>query len=290
MPGKIQKLIGVTVGVIAISVIAKNLVVSGQQVTPGAEPTQVLGSSSDQPTEEPFAEKRQVDTSQLKDQLAAIIKQYPYNTSVSVISLNDDTLVQTGDSYPFIAASTTKLLTVITYLDGVQAGKYKLDETIDGKPASQLLQLAINKSDNDALASLNNFIKKETVAEYAKQKGVASYDPAKNTITSNDMALFMAKLYNKELLNAQYTNMLLEWMHDTSEERFIPAAVPEGMKVFHKAGYLAERVHDASVIDNGSAPFVLVIYSKTLGNAAYDYGVGQKLFKQITEQVITTFK
>lgn len=233
--------------------------------------------------------KRQVDTSNLEASLAQITSQYPYNTSISVIDLNSGKTIQTGDTYPFIAASTTKILTALVFLTNTEKGTASLTNQLGGMTAKKQLELAINRSDNTAWHLLNDDLGKESLSLYATQHGLTSYDPLDNKITAEDMAKLMAKLYNHELLNKENTELLLSWMQNTSEERFIPAAVPDNITAYHKAGYLKDRVHDVSVIDNGSAPFVLVIYSKTYAGD-YDYIAGQELYKQITQQVIATFQ
>ncbi len=252
---------------------------------------QVVGAVS-QPEAEPnnlVTPKRQINTSGLQASMSQIIKKYPYDTSVSVIDLNSGTLIQTGDSYPFIAASTTKLMTTLLYLNNIEVGQASLTDQIGTFTAGEQLKLAINQSDNAAWQELNNHLGKDSLAAYAKVQGIESYDPARNTITSNDMARLMAKLYNHELLNKEHTKLLLSWMQNTSDERFIPAGLPQGITSYHKAGYLNDRVHDVAIIDNGSAPFVLVVYSKSYTNN-YDFGVGQKLFKQVATQAVTTFQ
>lgn len=249
----------------------------------------VLASEDNPVTDEPEIPKRQIDTSNLEGALDQIINAYPYDTSVSVVDLNSGTLIQTGDTYPFIAASTTKILSALLYLDKVESGQANLETKIGSRTSQEQLKLAVTDSDNGAWAELNNYLGRNDLMDYAKKHNINSYDSTKNTITSNDMAQLLADFYNRKLINEDHTELLLSWMQNTSEERFIPSAVPAEMKIYHKAGYLADRVHDVAIIDNGSAPFVIVIYSKSY-TPAYDYGLGQKLFKQVTEQTINTFK
>lgn len=278
----------VLIGLLAGVLLGKNILV-GKDGSPGPIKNLATAAVSTEHKPEPEVPKRQVDTSMLQESLHQIIKKYPYNTSVSVIDLNSNSLVQTGDSYPFIAASTTKILTSLVFLSEVEAGQTSLDARIGNKTAEEQLKLAINQSDNEAWAKLNDYIGRDKLALYAKEHGLQSYDVTRNTITSNDMAQLITYLWNGKLLNETHTKFLLGLMQNTNEERFIPTAVPSGMAVYHKAGYLADRVHDVGVIDNGSAPFVIVIYSKSY-TASYDYGIGQKLFKEVTAQVIDTFK
>jgi beta-lactamase class A len=232
--------------------------------------------------------KKQVDLSGLESSLSAVTKKYPYNTSVSVYELNSGKLVQSGDSYPFLAASTTKLLTAFVYLDEVQAGRASLTSKVGGTSAQVQIEQMINKSDNPAWKQLNGILGKERIEAYAKKHGLASYDAERNVVTSDDMARLLAKFYKRELLNEKNTSMVLSMMQNTSEERFIPPAVPKNNKLYHKAGYLDDRVHDVAIIDNGTTPYILVIYSKDYG-PTYNYQTGQKLYKEVTNLVVSTF-
>ena len=282
------KLTAAGICLVIIILVSKNAFTNSHN-EPEPAAGQALAAKHEPANEAQEPPKRQVDTSKLKADLDQIINQYPYNISVSVIDLNSDTLVQAGDEKPFIAASTTKLITALLYLDNVEAGQDNLDTLISGKPAREQLELAIKQSDNNAWHRLDSHLGKANLTAYTQKHKLTSYDYSSNTITSNDMALLTAKLYKRELLNEEHTKLLLSWMQNTSEERFIPAAVPAGVPVYHKAGYLAERVHDVAVIDNGSAPFAIVIYSKSY-TASYDYLLGQEMFRQVTEHVMATFK
>ncbi len=232
--------------------------------------------------------KRNINLAPLQPDLAAIIKKYPYTTSITVVDINTGNAVQAGDSYPFIAASTTKLLTVMLFMNNVEAGLDDLDNQVGTKTAKEQMQLAINKSDNEAWAALNEQLGKESLANYAKKQGLESYDVNRNTITSNDMAKLLGRFYSRQILNEEHTRLILSWMQNTSEERFIPPAIPTTNTLFHKAGYLSDRAHDVAIVDNGDAPYGIVIYSKT--NTNYDFQIGQKLFKELTTRVVTTFK
>lgn len=277
-----KKVIFFCVLILVIFFSIKNISISNDS----ASDTNKETAAQNEPAEPP---KKRVDTSNLATEINQITSQYPYNTSVTIIDLNYGNVVHEGDTNPFIAASTTKILTAIVYLTDVEQGKVSLDDSIKGKTARENLRLAINRSDNQSWHAINDQLGKENLAEYAKKQGLTSYDPFENKINSTDMAQIAAKLYKRELLNEENTTLLLSWMQNTSEERFIPAGVPAGITAYHKAGYLPDRVHDVAIIDNGSAPFVLVIYSKTL-SGDYNYMTGQRLFNQITTKAIETFQ
>jgi hypothetical protein len=57
--------------------------------------------------------------------------------------------------------------------------------------------------------------------------------------------------------------------------------------VYHKVGYLADRLHDAAIIKRGDRSYVLVIFSKASGN--YNFTRGASLFGSITESTLKVF-
>jgi beta-lactamase class A len=77
-------------------------------------------------------------------------------------------------------------------------------------------------------------------------------------------------------------------MAQAKEVEFITNTVPSGIKIYHKPGYLADRVHDAAIIDDGKRPYVLVIFSKSR-STGYNMTQGSTLFKQITLATTDTF-
>lgn len=275
----------VVICLILLALIAKNLLASKNDDEPVAKQAGVFSQKEEKPPEPP---KKIVNTSGLAAAIDQINAQYSYNVSVAVIELNSDKLIQTGDTYAYVAASTTKLLTALYYFNKVEKGQESLAANIGGRPAKEQMRLMINRSDNVAWHSLNDYLVKSNLQVFAHKQGLQSFNAEANTMTSNDMAQLMAKIYKRELANNEHTDLLLSWMQNTSEERFIPPAVPVTSKLYHKAGYLPDRAHDVAIIDNGSTPFVLVVYSKSYTNS-YDYLTGQKIFKQITTQAVNTF-
>jgi len=72
---------------------------------------------------------------------------------------------------------------------------------------------------------------------------MSNYHSEGNTGSPSDIAVLLEKLYTNELLNSGNTRRLLSYMQNASESQYIPTAVPEGSKVYHKAGYLQDRAH-----------------------------------------------
>lgn len=248
--------------------------------------TAPLTKKVEEPKEPP---KKLIDTAALQSSLNQTIGQYPFDTSVAVVELNSGKTILAGDSSPYVAASTTKVLSAVMYLNSVEEGEVSLSQPIGGKPAREQLRLMINRSDNPAWHQINQYLRESKLEAFAKQNGLVNYDAIKNTITAQDMAALLAKLHAREILNEEHTKLLYTWMQNTSEERFITANIPANIKSYHKTGYLTDRVHDAAIVENGEAPFVLVVFSKSLSNNPYNYAKGQELFKEITSKTMAAF-
>ena len=161
----------------------------------------------------------------------------------------------------FVAASTAKVLAAAAYYHLVETGAASLDDPLGSYTAGFQLREMIQQSDNDSWSLIMDAVGHEQLTEYAASLGV-SYDSETNALTPAEMATILAGVYSGTLLTAVHTAQLLSYMQDTNYETLIPAAVPEGITVFHKYGLLDDELHDAAVLAQGNTAYALVIYTK----------------------------
>lgn len=206
---------------------------------------------------------------------------------VSVANLQDNQTYHWGDDAPFGSASVAKLITAAAAFDQIEDGDLDGDTKIDGYTVSEDLKKLIEESDNDAWQRLNDHLGTEALESYAESVGVTSYAREGQTVTSDDIALLLTKLYQGELLNANHTDQLLEFMKNANYAQYIPEAIPESLTVYHKAGFLEDRVHDAAVIADDDRAIVLVIFTK--GGEDYSTDTAQGIIHQVTDTAIDTF-
>lgn len=263
--------------------------------SPSGNDEHTLGASSNSETQQkeelPPAPK-QLDHTAFSNEVESVVAEYK---SVDIgVSWID---IKTGDSHdygvqdPFVAASTAKLLTAIAFLHDVENGTNSLDDTVGSRSAKAALEAMIVKSDNDAWHDFNNTVMShEELAEYANKIGFSSYDPDKNTITPGSLAKLLSNFYQKRLVDEDHTNLLLSYMKQAYEAQvqYIPNLAPEGTTVYHKPGYLKDRMHDAAIIDNGDRPYVLVIFTKSR-TGVYDPTIGADIFTRIAKASFTSF-
>jgi beta-lactamase class A len=226
----------------------------------------------------------------MASQINAVITAHPdMNIGVAIEDLNTEKSYHYGVSEPFIAASISKILTATLFLHKVENGQQTLSEAVGGYTAQYELQQLIEVSDDNAWANLNDLLTHDALLAYARQIGLTNYDPDQNTLSVGDISLLLSKLYKNELLNDDHTNLLMTYMHDANYDNWIVASVPTGVKIYHKIGFLDDRMHDAAIIDNGKHPYVLVIFTKMADGSDYDSDEGHQVFAAITTASVQAF-
>ena len=182
----------------------------------------------------------------------------------------------------FVAASTAKVLAAAAYYHLVETGAASLDDPLGSYTAGFQLREMIQQSDNDSWSLIMDAVGHEELTEYAASLGV-NYDPETNTLTPAEMATIVSRLYSGTLLNADHTAELLSYMQDTNYETLIPAAVPDGITVFHKYGLLGGELHDAGILARDGTAYALVIYTK--GQDLSDVPERTEVIHQLTHAV-----
>ncbi|MHA7288118.1 serine hydrolase [Arthrobacter sp. MDT3-24] len=93
-------------------------------------------------------------------------------------------------------------------------------------------------------------------------------------------------MFEGRLLDQDHTEQLLSYMQDTNYENLIPAAVPDGVTVFHKYGLLDDELHDAAILSMSSGSSVLVVFTK--GADLSDIPERTVVIHEITKAVTAT--
>lgn len=209
-----------------------------------------------------------------------------YQIGVALIGLSQGAgtadVHEYGVREKFVAASTAKVLAAAAYYHLVETGAASLDDPLGSYTAGFQLREMIQQSDNDSWSLIMDAVGHEELTEYAASLGV-SYDPETNTLTPAEMATILAGVYSGTLLNAGDTAELLSYMQDTNYETLIPAAVPEGITVFHKYGLLGGELHDAGILARDGTAYALVIYTK--GQDLSDVPERTEVIHQLTQAV-----
>lgn len=266
--------------------------------TPGSDSTpKTLGVSAQnvQPEQQTEAAKepeplKALNYEILNNEVNAIVKQYPrMDIGVSWIDIKTGETGDLGVQDPFVAASTAKLLTAIAFLHDVEDGRDTLSEPVGNRTAQAALEAMIVNSDNDAWHEFNSSVMSHAeLATYAASIGFTEYNPDRNTITPGSLAKLMSNLYQKRLIDEEHTNLLLSYMERAKEVEYVSNLAPDGTTVYHKPGYLEDRMHDVAIVDDGERPYVLVIFTKSR-TGVYNTTAGADVFTRVAKASFSTF-
>lgn len=227
-----------------------------------------------------------IDTTDARAAINVTISQNPsLQIGVAYIDLNrPNTIVAQGVSSQFIAASVGKLLTAVTYYHNQEQG---LDSAYRDRSDEELRRLIV-ESDNSVWIPLNDDLGRPAMEAFARNIGMQTYSAAENTMTASDAALLLRQLYKRELLSEQHTQKLLSLMEQADRNEIFGPTIPTSAKVYHKAGWLDDRLHNVAIVDNGKNPYVIVIFSKS-NTKPYNEQKGLTAFRAISTTLATAF-
>lgn len=275
-----------------IGVIFVVLGVSGYYLSGGSQSkgAQSLTDKIKQ-TVKPAPKPKVLDVSAFETAVNQAIAHNPgLDVGVVATDLKTGKTYQYGDSAAYTAASVSKLVTAFGYIHKVEQGQASMQNTVGGATAQEQIRKMLVNSDNTAWKSFYaaSIFPCSAQNAYAHELGLTSYDCVSNSINTADMATLLVKLQTKQLLNAAHTDLVLSYMKQANYRQYMVAAVPAGLTIYHKVGYLEDRVHDAAIITDGKTSYVLVIFSKSK-TATYPMTTGTQLIHNITESGNSTF-
>ncbi len=252
--------------------------------------TKSTANSTPKPVKKITAEPIATSTwNDLNQTVTAVIDQNPgLDISVAVIDIGTNTKANYGIQDNFAGASTTKVLTAVTYLHESEEGRQSITKTIGSKTAKEHLRLMINQSNNESWVALNRKLTAPTLESFAKSLGLSSYKYKTNTITASDAALLLQKLYNGDVINETNKKLLLSFMQKTNNEDMIPQVVPTGSTFYHKYGQLEDRLHDSAIIEYKDRPIIIVVYTKGGASDGSNYKTRTSLVRELSKTVIDT--
>lgn len=165
----------------------------------------------------------------------------------------------------YVPASTYKLFVAYAVLKNIESGVWQWGiAATSGKNVSECFDAMIVYSDNACAEWFGETIGWKKITSMIHAVGVSSktslYTKNGFAATTDDNALFLAKLQRGELLSQSLTNRLLEVMKRQVYRAGIPAGVSGA--VADKVGFLGSYLHDSAIVDTPNGPYVLVIYTK----------------------------
>ena len=169
------------------------------------------------------------------------------------------------------AASLIKLPVIyLTYLES-QKGNLDINEY------RSYLEAMGKRSDNQAFIKMVSILGKENINKAIINLGMSKTSLEENITTPEDIGLFFKKLKNYEILNKENTDEFLEFLTDTSCEKWLRPGIPSEIRLAHKYGREVHAVNDAGIVFSDK-PFVLVIMTDGVVESEAD-----KIFPELSK-------
>ncbi|ABY94143.1 MULTISPECIES: serine hydrolase [Thermoanaerobacter] len=255
------------------------------------------------PVEVPQQLNNATNYQELKNNIQALISQYPGKYGVYFIDLNTGQTFEINGYDSFIAASTYKvplnfyLYTLIT--DGkidpnmkVQytqadyeggAGSIQADPVGSYYTIRELSRRSIEESDNIASNMIMRIVGRDNYIKFMEKLG-AYVIPYSNNVTSpRDMSMYMKNLLDYVNAHPDTAGELMYYLKNTIYNDRISYPIPDGIEVAHKIGNLSNVVNDAAIVFHPTRPYILTVLANNVDGSddSYAYTVIRQISKMV---------
>lgn len=181
--------------------------------------------------------------------------------------------------------------------DKVEYSILTLLETGNSYTLKDIITLMIVQSDNTAtnilidivgMKSINSFIKQigleNTILQRKMMDLKAKEEGRDNLTTSKDMAVFLELLYKGEIIDKEYSQLMIDIMKKQLYRDMVYFEIPDEIIVAHKTGELTNIEHEVGIFFTQKSDYIFSMLTydavsnnyarKTVGNVAkivYDY-------------------
>lgn len=240
----------------------------------------------------------------LQQQIAQIADSSRGRIGVAAIDLTTGKQISVLGSQRFPLASTSKIAIAATFLEGVDQGRWRLDDqfpmmlspTREGtlKSGRELIELAITRSDNQAADGLlhavggpqavNAWVHRAGIRDFSLNRDIytlvhedGAVDPASNvemrdSATPLAMVNLVKGIHDGRWLSASSRAVLLGAMSrcKTGPQR-IPGQMPTGVMVAHKTGTLYNTSSDVGIVTGPDGHAIALAIYVTGGGSNHQY-------------------
>ncbi len=234
------------------------------------------GISTTTTTTSEVAEDTTDDTEQestdLQDILDDFDAEYPGQTAAVVIDTETGASAEVNGDTQMVSASLYKLYVAYSIYKQIDAGELDYSDSVGSSTVEECLDLMITISDNTCGYNLGEQAGWATIDAQLANLGLTgtttdNYDSYGNIIsdkqtTASDVALFIQKLYNNELLSDDSTKAFIDLLKAQEHNDFLASGLPTGTVFAHKTGDLYDVVHDAGIVYTDDGAYIIVVMTE----------------------------
>jgi beta-lactamase class A len=227
----------------------------------------------------------------LEAELERVAERYPASYGVVVSDPYSGETVKMNPDQVRLAASLTKLPTLLTLYRAAASGTVDLDAPITMQASDvqaygtgvlyrypvgttmslrECAELMIKESDNTAWVMLHRYMGRANIEAELRRAGARSTSYwMPNTTTPNDVMVVLKAIADPSYTSPELSAEMLDVMTDTSFEDRLPEPLPEDARVAHKIGSYGDTFSDAGLVfpegssDVSDAYYIVVIVGDT---------------------------
>ncbi len=227
----------------------------------------------------------------LEAELERVAERYPASYGVVVSDPSSGKTVTMNPDQVHLAASLTKLPTLLTLYRAAASGTVDLDAPITMsasdvqaygtgvlylKPVGTTMtlrecaELMIKESDNTAWVMLHRYMGRANIEAELYEMGARSTEYwIPNTTTAHDVHVMLEKVADPSYTSPELSAEMLDMMRGTSFEDRLPELLPEDARVAHKIGSYGDTFSDSGLVfpegssEVSDAYYIVVIVGDT---------------------------
>lgn len=126
------------------------------------------------------------------------------------------------------------------------------------------IEQMITISHNYAALLLTEKVSVSKIADFLTRYQFSESSVGDNLATTpQDIGLFFEKLYNGEIINAEYSQKMLDLLVKQQINDRLPKLLPEGTKIAHKTGDINYFENDGGIVYSPKGDYIIVVLSET---------------------------
>lgn len=236
--------------------------------------------------------------------------------SIVVKSLKTNFLCMHNEKVLVPSASTIKLFVMGETFRMIEAGKLNFDDKIRFEekysyeddvqvffpgeiyPIKDFITQMIINSHNGAtnilidllgMEKINYFIESLNIKNTVLERKMLDFEARKagkeNITTAYDLRIFLEKLYFEEIINGEYSQLMIEIMKNQKNKSKMRRYLPKNIVIANKTGELEGIEHDAGIVYTHKGDYIFVMLTWD----CKDYEYSRHLIGKVSNEVFEKF-
>lgn len=163
----------------------------------------------------------------------------------------------------------------------------------------ELLYKMITESDNTAANMLSDYVGMNYLQREFSRMGLvytkiypegfsltSGRVTRENYTTAREMADLIERIYNKELVNEQSSELMMEFLKNSKSRTRLRGGLPIGWELAHKTGLLRRSCHDVGIVFSPQGDYIIAVLTGNVPN----YSSAKKFIAKIAKHTVDYYK